>query len=1362
MADEQHRVPGEALGERLSSRSGNTRHVGTSSAFYARFGLTNPMLPEGPVGGQDRSFGLVYLSSAAFYDHMARRTAARERRIARHEAVLGRTRRRSMSAMRRATPTAVRGLRWSGLGLLGESDFTIAEPDVAQPVVDESEAATESIWGPRHSGANARPVSSPWLSFETTPARVFRGDDRPRDAAATGPSRAAKPSAASSQTPSRSQSRSELATSRSSAAARTNRAATTARASAESSRRATASMRPGVDPRVGGTSRTVRRATALDRAARRIHAIDTQPLAAVVSDVSRRRMPTAARSLAAPRAAAAAEEHVAVRRAVRAARRALGPAARAVGPRIEAGLDDALASPLTRAASRLPAAKERPRGLQRRMMGSPSLSVVASAVAPLTDEVTRAPIARSPVRRAGPSAPRSTTRTAATRGGSRSATTLARSARIAGPGISVPTPAPTPQPTSAPKAARRVAPTARAMERGAALRTPAAPARQAAFVPVRDAQDRMVAGRTPSANRRARVARRASTRPSTPSLLQPGFGSSAGPAPASIDSMLPGPRPSAASTTRAAATRPSASRTAPTASRSEAVRAPVHARDVGSAHALKRLSGASPSRGARMLSASPVATTALQPDAASAGAGPTAAARGWMGRPTRRPSVGGTVHAAERVLAATADAGSLVPRPIPGAASRPESSVDESSSWLEATADRSAAPAFRRLGVARSAQGIYAPASVVAQPDAAPESAVVDGETATAPRRGRTQSAPVVSGWARKATPPAEIRLARAASPAAHAQKRLARASAPAPARVGARPSVGPRAASPTRAVAPSAAGRLSRRSGSRKSRSFSPGVVALEPGLVPSTPAAHTTADLPTRANARSVASPVVGRTARAAQAHSGRRSQVDRAHGRPNPMAHAGPAVVAETVRLSHQAARSVGLSRLGRRERGSASRWLVSGDATQRVLAMSRTEREQASVAATDEVVGSATASVRGAAAARAQSGGAASLASDRGDLRRSRAAKPDTSGVLAVVGDEPSAAETTTGTGRSTAGRPLDWAADRDIAVELAEVRQGLRPSVTARLAAPSPTAARPGVAPGARAGRYLVRTPEGRYVPAPSTRRPVGAGAAVAGMVVPTPYSAAPEADAAVSATTGAPVVSGWARAQAPLGQTLTAVGNHDDDTHMPVWARRASGTPLVRSSEGDLISALARADAPEDIVRVILEKGPSALSSLPTPALQVIEKIRSVARDEVADAIRSEVSQRASSARKANRRGESPRSTARVVRGFTGLRTSASARRSGGVGDDQVMKLAKKLQSLIHLAEGRRAQGDARRQVRMAEDSAAARGEGSAAPGTTEGGQDSSIDIDSLIRQVVAASTGELDLRRERRQEDSDERGGWW
>ena len=96
------------------------------------------------------------------------------------------------------------------------------------------------------------------------------------------------------------------------------------------------------------------------------------------------------------------------------------------------------------------------------------------------------------------------------------------------------------------------------------------------------------------------------------------------------------------------------------------------------------------------------------------------------------------------------------------------------------------------------------------------------------------------------------------------------------------------------------------------------------------------------------------------------------------------------------------------------------------------------------------------------------------------------------------------------------------------------------------------------------------------------------------------------------------------------------------------------------------------------------------------------------------------------------------------------------------MGDDKVMKLAKKLQSLIDLAEGRGDRNAARRQVRMAEDSAAARGEGQSSPQAADGGQASSVDIDALTREVVEAATRELDQRRERRQEDSDERGFWW
>jgi hypothetical protein len=302
------------------------------------------------------------------------------------------------------------------------------------------------------------------------------------------------------------------------------------------------------------------------------------------------------------------------------------------------------------------------------------------------------------------------------------------------------------------------------------------------------------------------------------------------------------------------------------------------------------------------------------------------------------------------------------------------------------------------------------------------------------------------------------------------------------------------------------------------------------------------------------------------------------------------------------------------------------------------------------------------------------------------------------------------------------------------------------------------------ATGARRGRHLVRTADGRYIPAAPSRRPA---TTAAGFVVPTPLAgpgATPVEDGR-DPVTGAPVVNGWARPQASLADTLASVEDRQSDAHLPVWARRASGTPLVGGANGDLVSALARASDPEEVVRVIMEKGDAGgtvASTLPKPALQVIEKIKTVAREEVSEAIRTEVQARTAAARKAGRRAESPRSTARVIQGFTGLRRGSSARRGSGVGDDQVMKLAKKLQSLIDLAEGRGDRNAARRQVRMAEDSAAARGEGQSSPATAEGGQESSVDIDALTRQVVEAATRELDQRRERRQEDSDERGFWW
>ena len=117
-------------------------------------------------------------------------------------------------------------------------------------------------------------------------------------------------------------------------------------------------------------------------------------------------------------------------------------------------------------------------------------------------------------------------------------------------------------------------------------------------------------------------------------------------------------------------------------------------------------------------------------------------------------------------------------------------------------------------------------------------------------------------------------------------------------------------------------------------------------------------------------------------------------------------------------------------------------------------------------------------------------------------------------------------------------------------------------------------------------------------------------------------------------------------------------------------------------------------------------------------------------------------------------------SSASVHRGTTRpVRSSATVRGAGGA-DDRVSKLVKRLTDLIHLAETERRLSDARGQVRMAEDTAAARAEGSApvSGGSGEGGK---LDVEVFAREVLEVVNRELETRRERRTEDGDETS-WW
>ena len=113
-----------------------------------------------------------------------------------------------------------------------------------------------------------------------------------------------------------------------------------------------------------------------------------------------------------------------------------------------------------------------------------------------------------------------------------------------------------------------------------------------------------------------------------------------------------------------------------------------------------------------------------------------------------------------------------------------------------------------------------------------------------------------------------------------------------------------------------------------------------------------------------------------------------------------------------------------------------------------------------------------------------------------------------------------------------------------------------------------------------------------------------------------------------------------------------------------------------------------------------------------------------------------------------------------MVRGFASLKGGAATVKSG-VGPDKVMKLAGKLRSLIHLAEGGR-MGDAQRQAKLAHGD---RPEGQMEQGgdlsNSETAAKQSVDIEALAREVLEVVNREMELRQERRQEESDA-NVWW
>jgi len=226
----------------------------------------------------------------------------------------------------------------------------------------------------------------------------------------------------------------------------------------------------------------------------------------------------------------------------------------------------------------------------------------------------------------------------------------------------------------------------------------------------------------------------------------------------------------------------------------------------------------------------------------------------------------------------------------------------------------------------------------------------------------------------------------------------------------------------------------------------------------------------------------------------------------------------------------------------------------------------------------------------------------------------------------------------------------------------------------------------------------------------------------------------------------------------------------------PSWARRAvkgtgtsarregasgleapeaiSAEPQPARSPNTLMGALARTERPEDLIQVILDRGRDTASirnELPAEAVRIVETIVGLDPEEAAFLRSGRRVMQAPQMSGPSTRSSRSRHSAPSLHQLSGAQD--------GVGANKIMKLADKLMGLIHLAESGR-QGEARDQVRMAEDSNEARSEGGIqAPGMSV--EDMEMNIEALQKNVlnsVMEYFEELDSRRE----DPDGRNKWW
>ena len=249
-------------------------------------------------------------------------------------------------------------------------------------------------------------------------------------------------------------------------------------------------------------------------------------------------------------------------------------------------------------------------------------------------------------------------------------------------------------------------------------------------------------------------------------------------------------------------------------------------------------------------------------------------------------------------------------------------------------------------------------------------------------------------------------------------------------------------------------------------------------------------------------------------------------------------------------------------------------------------------------------------------------------------------------------------------------------------------------------------------------------------------------------------------DPKIVAQAGFSVSNNRVRSRLPLPWTLEAVDLKSSNDLLPNWAKRASEKPMINGSS-DFLKQLVRASSMEEVVRVVFERSEKAAPAsrrLPPVATQVIEQIRKEAHKVEAKKLQP----RDVAMSRLGPTGKPRRRTAQIVRGFTGLKPLATAQvEEQQAKDDKVVKLAKRLEELVLLAESQ-GKKEAQMGVRMAEDSTDAIAEGRAAPKGEQSIASEDANLEALYRDVLHAVENMTMMRKMLRLDNPDQFDGGW